>query len=405
MALEISDEILGIFVPIIIYWVYSGIYVILESFEKYKLHSKKEENEKNLVSRFTVVKGVLLQQTFQAIVVFLLFKVMGENDAGESKGESTSSSIFVIARQIVVAMLVLDTYQYFTHRYMHHNKFLYRNFHSYHHRLVVPYSFGALYSHQVDGFLFDTMGGALAAFLSGMSPRTSIFFFCFATIKTIDDHCGILFPGNPFHIFFWNNTAFHDVHHQLHGIYMAFGTSLDKYKLHSEEDEKDKNLVSRGQVLRGVLLSQTLQAFGAFFFMFLYRHVHSRHHRMVVSYAFGAQYTHPLEGLLLDTFGGGLAFIISGMSPRSSIFFFSISSIKIVDDHCGFRLPGNPFHMFFKNNAVYHDVHHQIYGAKYNFSFIFVIWDKILGTYMPYSLEKKIEGGFQVRPAKEFKDE
>ncbi|OMO82428.1 hypothetical protein COLO4_23004 [Corchorus olitorius] len=30
---------------------------------------------------------------------------------------------------------------------------------------------------------------------------------------------------------------------------MAFGTSLDKSKLHSEEDEKHKNLASRGQVL------------------------------------------------------------------------------------------------------------------------------------------------------------
>ncbi|XVF03349.1 hypothetical protein REPUB_Repub04eG0253300 [Reevesia pubescens] len=217
MALLTSDEFLGIFMPIIIFWIYSGMYVILESFENYKLHSKKEEEEKNLVSRTTVVKGVLLQQTIQAIVIFLLFKVTaGRNDATEASAEQQFSFI-VVPIQFVVAMLAFDTYQYFTHRYMHQNKFLYRHFHSYHHRLVVPYSFGALYSHQVDGLLFDTIGGALAAFLSGMSPRTSIFFFSLTTIKTVDDHCSILFPGNPFHIFFWNNTAFHDIHHQLHG--------------------------------------------------------------------------------------------------------------------------------------------------------------------------------------------
>ncbi|XVE53246.1 hypothetical protein DITRI_Ditri02bG0188600 [Diplodiscus trichospermus] len=219
MALGISsDELLGILMPVLVYWIYSGMYVILESFEKYKLHSRKEEEEKNLVSRITVVKGVLLQQSIQATINFLLFKVIEGNDAmAAADFAGQPSSFIVIIRQFVVAMFVLDTYQYFTHRYMHHNKFLYRNFHSYHHRLVVPYSFGALYSHQVDGFLFDTMGGALAAFLSGMSTRTSTFFFCFATIKTIDDHCGILIPGNPFHIIFWNNTAFHDVHHQLCG--------------------------------------------------------------------------------------------------------------------------------------------------------------------------------------------
>ncbi|XWS23201.1 hypothetical protein CRYUN_Cryun29cG0100900 [Craigia yunnanensis] len=148
MPLATSDELLGIFLPILVYWIYSGLYVILGSFENYKLHSKKEEEAKNLVSRKTVIKVVLFQQTFQAIVTFLLFKVTGENDVRASSGVQPSSFI-VIARQFVVAMLVLDTYQYFMHKYLHHNKFLYGNFHSYHHRLVVPYAFGAIYGHPV----------------------------------------------------------------------------------------------------------------------------------------------------------------------------------------------------------------------------------------------------------------
>ena len=53
-------------------------------------------------------------------------------------------SLITLLRQFVVAMLVLDTWQYFMHRYMHHNKFLYRHIHSQHHRLVVLYAFGAL---------------------------------------------------------------------------------------------------------------------------------------------------------------------------------------------------------------------------------------------------------------------
>lgn len=139
---------------------------------------------------------------------------------------------------------------------------------------------------------------------------------------------------------------------------------------------------------------------------FLYKHIHSQHHRLVVPYSFGALYNHPLEGLLLDTIGGALSFLFSGMSPRSSIFFFSFATIKTVDDHCGLWLPGNLFHVFFKNNTAYHDVHHQLYGSKYNFSQpFFVMWDRILGTYMPYSLEKREGGGFEARPAKEYKDD
>jgi sphinganine C4-monooxygenase len=75
MGFEISDDLLGTFVPIVVYWVYSGTYLLLGSFENYRLHSKKDEDEKNLVSKSTVVKGVLLQQTIQAIVAILLFKV------------------------------------------------------------------------------------------------------------------------------------------------------------------------------------------------------------------------------------------------------------------------------------------------------------------------------------------
>lgn len=138
---------------------------------------------------------------------------------------------------------------------------------------------------------------------------------------------------------------------------------------------------------------------------FLYRHIHSQHHRLVVPYSFGALYNHPVEGLLLDTIGGALSFLLSGMSPRMSIFFFSFATIKTVDDHCGLWLPGNLFHIFFRNNSAYHDIHHQLYGTKYNYSQpFFVMWDRILGTYMPYSLEQRAGGGLEAKPAKDCKD-
>ncbi|CAK9136365.1 unnamed protein product [Ilex paraguariensis] len=257
MEFGVSDELLGTFAPIVVYWVYSGIYIPFGSLENYRLHSKKEEDEKNLVPKRDVVKGVLIQQAVQAVVAILLFTVTG-NDGEAATGQQLS--VIVLLRQLCIAMVVLDTWQYFMHRYMHHNKFL-------------------------------------------------------------------------------------------------------------------------------------------------YRHIHSRHHKLVVPYAFGALYNHPLEGLLLDTVGGALSFLLSGMSPRASIFFFSFATLKTVDDHCGLWLPGNLFHVFFRNNSAYHDIHHQLYGSKYNFSQpFFVMWDRILGTYMPYSLEKRAGGGFEARPTKEYKD-
>ncbi|XP_006366702.1 sphinganine C4-monooxygenase 1-like [Solanum tuberosum] len=212
-GLHVSDELLGTILPIVVYWVYSGLYCLLGGMENYRLHTKKDEDEKNLVTKKEVVKGVLLQQVVQSIVATILFAVTG-ND-GDSEGNQ--HGFLVLVRQLFVAMVILDTWQYFMHRYMHQNKFLYKHIHSQHHRLVVPYAFGALYNHPLEGLLLDTIGGALAFLFSGMSPRASIFFFSFATIKTVDDHCGLWLPGNLFHIVFKNNSAYHDIHHQLYG--------------------------------------------------------------------------------------------------------------------------------------------------------------------------------------------
>lgn len=210
----ISDETMGTYAPLVVYWLYAGFYQLLPPLDKYRLHTKAEENEKNLVPLGSVVKGVLLQQFVQAIVAQLLFLVTSDSS---SSGVIAQPSLPIQVLQFGIAMLVMDTWQYFVHRYMHQNKFLYKHIHSQHHRLVVPYAIGALYNHPLEGLLLDTFGGALSFLVSGMTARTAVFFFCFAVIKTIDDHCGLWLPGNIFHLCFQNNTAYHDIHHQLQG--------------------------------------------------------------------------------------------------------------------------------------------------------------------------------------------
>ncbi|MQL99492.1 hypothetical protein Taro_032216 [Colocasia esculenta] len=211
-----TDELLGTFTPILVYWMYSGLYELFAGpLEKYRLHSRKKEDAKNLVSKRDVVRGVLLQQVLQATISLICFKVVGEGPAATHP--AANPSIFATARQFFVAMFVFDAWQFFMHRYMHQNKFLYKHLHSWHHRLVVPYAFGAQYNHPIDGLLIETVSGALAYAASGMSPRMTTLFFCFATIKGIDDHCGYMLPWNPFHLLLGNNSAYHDIHHQLSG--------------------------------------------------------------------------------------------------------------------------------------------------------------------------------------------
>ncbi|TVY71474.1 Sphingolipid C4-hydroxylase [Lachnellula suecica] len=124
--------------------------------------------------------------------------------------------------QFALAIVFEDTWQYFLHRAMHMNKWLYTTFHSRHHRLYVPYAFGALYNHPFEGFLLDTLGASIAYKVAGMTARQGMLFFVGSTIKTVDDHCGYALPWDPLQHITSNNAGYHDIHHQSWGIKTNF---------------------------------------------------------------------------------------------------------------------------------------------------------------------------------------
>ncbi len=124
--------------------------------------------------------------------------------------------------QFAIAIIWVDTWQYFLHRAMHMNRFLYNWLHSRHHRLYVPYAYGALYNHPFEGFLLDILGAGLAYMATGMTIRQGLVFFTCSTIKTVDDHCGYAFPWDPLQHMTTNNAAYHDIHHQTWGIKTNF---------------------------------------------------------------------------------------------------------------------------------------------------------------------------------------
>lgn len=84
---------------------------------------------------------------------------------------------------------------------------------------------------------------------------------------------------------------------------------------------------------------------------------------------------------MLDTLGTGLAMLITGLTHREQIVFYTFATMKTVDDHCGYALPWDLFRFVFPNNAVYHDIHHQMFGLKSNFAQpFFTFWDELTGT-------------------------
>ena len=137
--------------------------------------------------------------------------------------------LLIPALQFLLGAFFIDTWQYFLHRAMHMNKWLYTTLHSRHHRLYVPYAYGALYNHPIEGFVLDTLGGGLAYLVTGMTTRQGLVFFTASTIKTVDDHCGYKFPWDPLQHFTDNNAAYHDVHHQSWGIKTNFSQPFSTF--------------------------------------------------------------------------------------------------------------------------------------------------------------------------------
>lgn len=283
----ISDTLLQLLLPVLAYWLVSIFFHILDSYDlcsQYRLHTPAEVLKRNHVTRYEVIRDVVLQQIIQTVfgLVVAAFDPVEEIGKDEYNVATWAQRVRIAQRflpsalqllgidakqlslglldshpqlaallaggryafpgfapwemglakaiywigipviQFAVAIFIVDTWQYFLHRAMHVNKFLYTTLHSRHHRLYVPYAFGALYNHPIEGFMLDTLGTGVAYLTTRMTIRQGMVFFTCATIKTVDDHCGYAFPWDPLQHITSNNAAYHDVHHQSWGIKSNF---------------------------------------------------------------------------------------------------------------------------------------------------------------------------------------
>jgi len=201
----ISDKHLSLALPIIAYWLYSALFHFLDSqtwpfLDAYRIHPSEEVTRRNRVSRLQVVRAVLIQQLGQVLVGLVALHTEADEGIPDhalalrqlrekwgcpnlASAEVVYWFLLPVLRQ-VVAVFVLDAWEYWIHRLMHVNKFLYRHIHSLHHRLYVPYAFGALYNHPLEGLILDTVGTAIAMKVAHLTLREAMFFFVFATMKT-----------------------------------------------------------------------------------------------------------------------------------------------------------------------------------------------------------------------------
>lgn len=261
----ITDKHLSLLIPLVAYWVFSLLFHTLDLlqlpyFEKLRIHESQEVLSRNRASVKQVIGAVVLQQVVQTLLGWVWLEseeeilrrevyrdhqaamaqlalglgkvaklVLGDGAALSAVkllgGANVTAWVYwwaIPLAQTGFAFFLIDTWQYFLHRLFHTVPFLYRHFHSVHHRLYVPYAFGALYNHPVEGLLLDSLGAVIAHSLSGMTIRQSVLLFGVSTVKTVDDHCGYRIWWDPCQFLFANNAEYHDLHHQSWGIKKNF---------------------------------------------------------------------------------------------------------------------------------------------------------------------------------------
>lgn len=237
-----SDATLALAAPVVMYWLQSGFFHFIDTFElaeRYRIHPAEEIAKRNRATRLQVVREVVFQHVMQTVVGLVFMKFEGAPKTGfeqnemwhwrqQAPGFVPDVAVYYAYMygasciKLFLGFLFIDTWQYFWHRIMHIFPFMYKYFHSVHHELYVPYAFGALFNNPVEGFILDTLGTAIAMVLCGLTHREEAILFTFATMKTIDDHCGYALPFDPFQIIFPNNAVYHDIHHQQFGLKTNF---------------------------------------------------------------------------------------------------------------------------------------------------------------------------------------
>ncbi|KAH9851309.1 sphingosine hydroxylase [Lenzites betulinus] len=252
----VPDHIFALAAPVIAYWLLSGFFHSLDIsgwkwLEKYRIHESAEIKSGNLATRGEVLVQVILQQVIQTGMGLIwltpaaagdsvdhlanMLKLAGPMSSFIERILGQELSYHLLATRgaigiytlywwaiplvrLFIGIFLIDSWQYFLHRALHMNSYLYKKIHAQHHRLYVPYAYGTLYNHPLEGFLMDTLGSLIAERAAGLTPREATFLFVIAILKAVDIHCGYNFPWDPLQLVSANTANYHDIHHQVSAL-------------------------------------------------------------------------------------------------------------------------------------------------------------------------------------------
>jgi len=117
---------------------------------------------------------------------------------------------------------------------------------------------------------------------------------------------------------------------------------------------------------------------------FVYRHIHKTHHLFKATVGIAAEYAHPVEDLIANSFPtiAGPMFLNCHMGVFW--FYLAIRIWETVDAHSGYEFPWSPWSLIkaVQGGSARHDFHHSHNIGNFG---LLHIWDWLMGTDAAYN--------------------
>ncbi len=173
-------------------------------FSKYRIVEDKVDDKlyrKCLIEQF--IKFVIVQP----VAAYFIFGIMQHFNCSMT---GPIPHWTIIMRDIIIAVLSLDTCFYWIHRLLH-SKFLYKYIHKQHHEFKVNISINAEYAHAVEDVFSSLFPTFVATTLLGSHGITTLIWIAIRVAEAQDGHSNYCFPWSQY--IFLRSPKFHAFHH------------------------------------------------------------------------------------------------------------------------------------------------------------------------------------------------
>jgi sterol desaturase/sphingolipid hydroxylase (fatty acid hydroxylase superfamily) len=117
----------------------------------------------------------------------------------------------------------------------------------------------------------------------------------------------------------------------------------------------------------------------------IYPYIHKRHHEFINPVGISAEYSHPIEFLLITFLPNAIISTLLGkrMHLSTMLMYNFAREFETHDGHCGYEFSWSPYRLIpFSTSSTYHDFHHSHNIG--NYSSYLTFWDTIEGNNLEF---------------------